>query len=151
MSSTPDICCSMGVATDCSTVRASDPVYVVWTWISGGTMLWNWAMGSPVMATRPTIVIRMAMTIATIGRLMKNLDMPDLLLLALGGGGRRRCRLCFAFRGGLRRGDPDPGLDLLDPLDHDPLAGFQSLVDDPQGADPFGGRDRPEVDGVVTS
>ena len=126
MSSTPDICCSMGVATDCSTVRASAPVYVVATWISGGTMLGNWAMGSPVMATTPMITIRMAITMATIGRLMKNLDMPGLLLLALGGGGRRGCRLCFAFRGGLRRGDPDPGLDLLDPLDHDPLAGFHT-------------------------
>src|SRR5512139_4079395 len=114
-------------------------------------MLGNWAMGSPVMATRPTIVIRMAMTMATIGRLMKNLDMPDLLLPALGGGGRRGCRFCFPFRGGLRRGDPDPGLDLLDPLDHDRLAGFQPLFDDPKGADPFGGCYRPELDGVVVT
>src|SRR5512139_2550052 len=149
MSSTPDICCSMGVATDCSTVRASDPVYVVWTWISGGTMLGNWAMGSPVMATRPMMTMRMAITIATIGRLMKNLDMPGLPLLALSGGGRRGCRLCFTFRGGLRRCDPDPGPDLLDPLDHDRLAGFQPLVDDPKGADPLGRGDRPELDGVV--
>src|SRR5512134_3214037 len=113
MSSTPDICCSMGVATDCSTVRESAPVYVVCTWISGGTMLGNWAVGSPVMATRPTIVVRMAITIATIGRLMKNRAMPDLPLLALGGGGRRDGRRGRrrrgAFRSGLRGGDPDTG------------------------------------------
>src|SRR5512134_2861297 len=87
MSSTPDICCSMGVATDCSTVRESAPVYVVCTWISGGTMLGNWAVGSPVMATRPTIVVRMAMTIATIGRLMKNRAMTDYLFPPLAGAG----------------------------------------------------------------
>src|SRR5512134_4029209 len=153
MSSTPDICCSMGVATDCSTVRASAPVYVVDTWISGGTMLGNWATGSPVMATMPTMTMRMAITIATIGRLMKNRAMPDLPLLALGGGGRRGGRRGRrrrgAFRSGLRRGDPDAGLDFLDPLDHDPLAGFHPVVEDPQGADPFSGHDRPELDGVV--
>src|SRR5512139_600222 len=82
MSSTPDICCSMGVATDCSTVRASDPVYVVWTWISGGTMLGNWAMGSLDMATRPRMTMRMAITIATIGRLIKNLDIAGYLFSA---------------------------------------------------------------------
>ncbi len=46
MLSTPDNCCSMGVATDCSTVMASAPVYVAWMVTSGGTISGNWATGS---------------------------------------------------------------------------------------------------------
>src|SRR3954468_22018177 len=75
MLSTPAICCSMGVATDCATVSASAPIYVVWTWISGGAILGNCAVGRPSIATTPAMTIRIEMTIATIGRLMKNLDM----------------------------------------------------------------------------
>jgi hypothetical protein len=45
-------------------------------------MFGNWAVGSPDMETRPTMVIRIEMTIATIGRLMKNLDMAAYPLLA---------------------------------------------------------------------
>ena len=37
--------------------------------------LGNRAIGSPAMVTAPTITIRMEITIATMGRLMKNLDM----------------------------------------------------------------------------
>src|ERR1022692_2265009 len=73
MLSTPDICCSMGVATDWSTVRASAPGYVAFTWTCGSAILGNCAMGRPDIATIPTITIRMEMTIATIGRLIKNL------------------------------------------------------------------------------
>src|SRR6476646_3068355 len=39
--------------------------------ISGGTICGNCAMGSENILTAPMITIRMAMTIATIGRLMK--------------------------------------------------------------------------------
>ena len=35
----------------------------------------NWAIGRIVIVTAPTMTVRIAMTIATIGRLMKNLDM----------------------------------------------------------------------------
>src|SRR5208283_873878 len=75
MLSTPDICCSMGVATDCSTVMASAPVYVAWIWTSGGTISGNCATGSETRETMPQITITMAITIETMGRLMKNLDM----------------------------------------------------------------------------
>jgi hypothetical protein len=37
-------------------------------------MLGNWATGSVAIVTAPTITIRIEMTMATIGRLMKNLD-----------------------------------------------------------------------------
>ena len=43
--------------------------------ISGGAMLGNCAIGSWTIATRPRIVMMIEMTIATIGRLMKNFAM----------------------------------------------------------------------------
>src|SRR2546425_10139993 len=73
MLSTPLICCSMGVATDCSTVWASAPTYVAFTWTSGGVMLGNCAVGRPTIATMPTITMMIEITIETIGRSMKNL------------------------------------------------------------------------------
>ena len=72
MLSTPLICSSIGVATDCASVCASPPRNVVWMRISGGTMLGNCATGRLTIETTPMITIKMAMTIATIGRLMKN-------------------------------------------------------------------------------
>src|ERR1700683_626265 len=74
MLSTPLICCSIGVATDCSMVWASAPTYIAEIWISGGAMAGNCATGRDAMTTAPTITVNMAITIATIGRLIKNLD-----------------------------------------------------------------------------
>src|SRR5439155_20806489 len=42
--------------------------------ISGGTTFGNCATGSPTSVTRPTITMMVEITIATIGRLMKNFD-----------------------------------------------------------------------------
>ena len=42
-----------------------------------------WAMGRPRMATMPTMTMTMAMTIATIGRLIKNLAMVGYLFFGL--------------------------------------------------------------------
>jgi hypothetical protein len=72
--STPLSCCSIGVATDCSTVWASAPTKVVWIWTSGGAMEGNSATGSRRSVMAPAITVRMAMTMATIGRRMKNFD-----------------------------------------------------------------------------
>src|SRR5258706_14002396 len=77
MLSTPFICCSIGVATACSRVCASAPTYVACNLISGGTMLGNCATGRLAMVTAPTITVRMAITIATMGRLMKKLDISS--------------------------------------------------------------------------
>src|SRR5208283_4644067 len=101
----------MGVATDCSTVCASAPTKVVVMRASGGTIFGNWAIGRETSATAPTMTVRIAMTIATIGRLMKNFDTARLL-----GGLRRRIR-----HGVHQRAVPD----LLDPVGHDPVAGLQ--------------------------
>src|SRR6476469_5426750 len=74
MLSTPFICCSSGVATDCSIAMASAPVYVVDAMICGGMIDGNCATGSPFIATRPPMIVMIEMTIATIGRAMKNRD-----------------------------------------------------------------------------
>jgi hypothetical protein len=38
-------------------------------------MFGNWATGKNAIVTAPTITVRIAITIATMGRLIKNLDM----------------------------------------------------------------------------
>jgi len=48
-------------------------------------MFWNWATGRLVMVTAPMMTVRIAITIATMGRLMKNLDIWLLFPLHLGG------------------------------------------------------------------
>ena len=53
MLSTPFICCSSGVATACSIVTASAPMYFAVTMICGGMMSGNCAIGSARIATRP--------------------------------------------------------------------------------------------------
>src|SRR5215510_3123520 len=116
MSSTPLICCSIGVATDCSIVTASAPVYVVLTMICGGTISGNCDTGSPAIATSPAITVTMAITIATTGRLMKSLE---IILSA-----------SIFFRGRLWI-DDHAGFDSLNALDYDSLPRFQSLFDDP--------------------
>jgi len=42
-------------------------------------MLGNWAIGRLNIATRPMVTIRIEMTIATIGRFMKNFDIKGYL------------------------------------------------------------------------
>src|SRR5437879_5312940 len=48
--------------------------------ISGGAMLGNCATGKVTIVIAPTTTVRIAITIATIGRFMKNLDMALLSL-----------------------------------------------------------------------
>src|SRR5262249_40961302 len=74
MLSTPFICCSSGVETDCSIVTASAPVYVVDVMICGGTIWGNCASGNPRIEIKPARTVMMAMTIATIGRRMKKFE-----------------------------------------------------------------------------
>jgi len=88
MLSTPLICCSMGAATDCSMVCASAPKYVALTCTTGGTISGYCATGNVTRQMPPSNTVRMAMTIATIGRSMKKLDMaatsPRRLRIRLG-------------------------------------------------------------------
>src|SRR4029453_16891373 len=86
MLSTPLICCSMGVATDCSSASAAAPGGVGLRSISGGAMVGYCAMGSCTITTTPAITMRIEITMATMGRLMKNLAIVVYLDLAGGGG-----------------------------------------------------------------
>ena len=111
----PFTCASIGVATDCSTVSASAPVYMAVVSICGGAISGNCATGSRNTMTAPPITKRIAMTIATIGRSMKNLDMAQPYRLPGGAGavGGRRVGL----------GTHDhPVLDLLQALRDDAFA-----------------------------
>src|SRR3954452_24880581 len=97
MKSTPLICSSMGVATDSSSVCALAPTYVAWIRISGGTMLGNWAIGRMNIETAPTSTMMMAITMATMGRLMKNRYM----VISFGGSGPGIYRFVFWLEDGL--------------------------------------------------
>src|SRR6185369_10826135 len=124
MLSTPLICCSMGVATDCSTVSASPPGYVAETRISGGVMLGYCDTGKNAIVIVPMITTRMEITIATIGRRTKNRAIAGSLR------GRRHGR-----RGGSRFEMCNFHLcvlpHLLKPLHHYPLSRLESLGHDP--------------------
>src|SRR5215813_4181964 len=142
MLSTPFICCSSGVATDPSIVIASAPVYVVVTLICGGTMSGYCAVGSFDIATAPAIVIRIAMTIATIGRRTKKA--PTGLLPGLFGGARFRGFGLGRLGGGAAgflRDDRHARPHALQALDDDPVARLQALLDDPEVS-----VDRPRLD-----
>ena len=86
MLSTPLTCCSIGVATARSMVSASAPGYIANTRTSGGAMSGNCPTGRPRMVIAPTMTIRIEMTMATIGRLMKNLDMAQRSSTVVGAG-----------------------------------------------------------------
>src|SRR4051794_9636898 len=107
----------MGVATDCSIVSASAPVYVVVRLTCGGRICGNCAIGSPSSETTPMMTVTIAMTIATMGRRMKNADMAASALRsvlrspaalragrALRGRGRRSGRLGDVRDGGAAGG-----------------------------------------------
>src|SRR5512137_2226377 len=53
--------------------------------MAGGTMSGNWAMGSRDMATSPRITMRIEITMATMGRLIKNFDMAAYPFLSAAG------------------------------------------------------------------
>src|SRR5450432_4633126 len=72
MFSTPFTCCSMGVATACSTFSAFAPLYEPVIFIMGGVISGYWLMGTPFSVINPMIMVKMEITIATIGLLIKN-------------------------------------------------------------------------------
>src|ERR1700730_4595011 len=109
MLSTPFICCSMGVATDCSMVSASAPVNEVVSTTCGGMSCGNCAMGRPSSDTTPSRTVTMAMTIDTMGLRMKKEDIA--LVLRRGGRGGQGLRI---HRRAVAR--------LLQAFDDDPLS-----------------------------
>src|ERR1035438_441357 len=128
MLSTPLICSSMGVAMDCCTVSASAPTKVVCMRISGGTTLGNWEIGRVVIETRPTKTMRMAMTMATMGRLMKKRYITTTGIGSFLGHSCRSIGRSWFIRLRINHGS------LLDPLralHDDPVIGCQPFLNQP--------------------
>src|SRR5215472_16474926 len=138
----PLTCASIGVATDCSTVSASAPVYMAVVSICGGAISGNCATGSRNTMTAPPTMKRIAMTIATMGLPMKNLDTR----LSL----RGRCRCDRRGRVRLRAHD-DAVLHLLEPLRDDAFTALEALVDDPEPVHLLARLDRAERHLLVRS
>src|SRR5215831_12386357 len=97
------------------------------------------ATGSCTIATTPTITMRMEITMATMGRLMKKTAMEAYRLLRRHGGGWR----ARVHPDLLTRAHP------IAPFDDDPLVRLEALGDDPERADPLVGLHRAQVDGIV--
>src|ERR1039458_7532213 len=147
MLSTPLICSSMGVAMDCCTVSASAPTKVVWMRISGGTTLGNWEMGRVVIETRPTKTMRMAMTMATMGRLMKK---RYITTTGIGSFLGHSCRIIGRSRFIRLRIHHGSLLDPLRALRDDPVIWCKPLFDEPIIAHLFPHLDRSNM-GLVLS
>src|SRR5712692_9456471 len=96
-------------------------------------MFGNWAIGRAAIMTAPTITVRIEMTIATIGRFMKNFDnlLPP---------------LTFGFLPEWLRVHGRARSGLLQALDDHALAGLQSLPDHPHQADSITDLDRLNAD-----
>src|SRR5438309_6016095 len=95
------------------------------------------AMGSCTIATRPMITMRMEITMATIGRLMKNLAIVELF---------RRAGCCGRAR---RRPHLLAGSHAIGPLHDHALAGLEPGGDDPERADARVDLHRAHVDRLV--
>src|SRR5579862_5004676 len=90
-------------------------------------MFGNCATGKVTVITTPTITVRIAMTIATMGRLIKKLDMGPGSFRSLVVSARS---LTGAERLGL---NPHAGPDLLLAFDDHTVARFESAGDHPHG------------------
>src|ERR1700687_4209275 len=106
----------------------------------GGTMSGNCATGRPSIAMRPPRTVRIAMTIATMGLLMKNRAMAS-----PPGAGRQGRRGCRRSRRGIDGRDGHARLHAGEPLDDDTLALGESALDDPHASHALGGLDCPDL------
>src|SRR5688572_2933609 len=120
MFSTPLTCCSIGVATVCSTTSALAPGYVACTTTCGGVICGNIAIGRNGIATAPATTMTMASTDAKIGRSMKKLTNTA---SAPRRPGRRLPGRLHA----------DARADLLETADDDLLARLHAVLHDPLG------------------
>src|ERR1700734_1758494 len=101
-------------------------------------MFGNCATGKLMIVIVPRITITIEITMATMGRLMKNFDMAFLPCL------RRRIIRHVRLRLYLRT-----GLHFLHSLGHYAFSRLQSVSDNPQGADAIADLDCPYADFVV--
>src|SRR5579862_3840050 len=101
-------------------------------------MFGNWETGKRAIETAPTITVRIAITMATIGRLIKKLDMASPLVARQGRLARR-----FRFHMHART-------DLLNPIDDHALTRIQPIANHPGGPHLVANVDRLNAHGVVT-
>src|ERR1700733_3420272 len=89
-------------------------------------MFGNCAIGRVAMVTAPTMTMRIAMTIATMGRLMKNFDMA-FDSFTVGNQSRLLLDIAFEWLGSNRHSR----LEILLAFDNHAVARLQSAIDDP--------------------
>src|ERR1700741_5226575 len=99
-------------------------------------MLGNWATGRLRIVSEHTNTRTIEITIATIGRLMKNFDMTS---------------PAHRFRSEWFRIDANPSAHFLDSLDDDPLTWIEPTCDHPAPIHLWPNRDRPNVHLVVSA
>src|SRR5580765_331697 len=126
MPSVPESCSSMGAATVCEIVSALAPGYTVEIVIVGGEMSGYWETGSDCEAMMPARVMRIATTLAKIGRSMKKREKLPMGLLRRDLLGRR----------GLNH---RAGAQLHEVVDDHHVALVQPTGDHGVAADPSGG------------
>src|SRR3984885_6593945 len=90
-------------------------------------MFGNCAIGRVAMVTAPTMTIRIAMTIATMGRFMKNFDMAFDSFAFLAIGIQRLLDIALEWLGLYRHSRPE----ILLAFDNHAVALLQSAIDDP--------------------
>src|ERR1700752_807498 len=102
----------------------------------------NWATGSPPIAIRPPITVMIAMTIATMGRSIKNFEITAHLFID---------SLCRLVRFCIRSRHHRYALaNLLQTFNHYALTWFDAVFNDPLRADAFADFYRANVNFVTT-
>src|SRR6267154_769305 len=135
--STPLICCSNGVITDSAIVLGEAPGYWPLTTTVGGTISGYSLIGSTGIANIPAAVMRIASTVAKIGRSMKNDEMfiGRATLRGFGRCGRRTGRGCVGAHGHRLRRHGEARMRTLSAVHHDDVSRLQALANDAQSVD----------------
>src|SRR5437763_994028 len=128
--STPLICCSRGVMTVSAMVLGDAPGYWPLTTTVGGTISGYSLIGSVGIANKPAAVMRIASTVAKIGRSMKN---DEMFTAGLGCAGRcRRSAGCIGAHGHHLRSHGEAGMRALCTVHDHHVSGLQALAHDAQ-------------------
>src|SRR6202042_1631288 len=128
-SSTPLICCSNGVMTVSAMVLGEAPGYWPLTTTVGGTISGYSLIGRLGIASKPATVIKMARTVAKIGRSMKNEEIFIAWALRCGRPAGRCRRRVGPHVYALRR-NRDSRVHALRAVHDDHIAGLEALAHD---------------------
>src|SRR5882762_6155414 len=133
--STPLICCSSGVMTVSAMVFGDAPGYWPLTTTVGGTISGYSLIGSTGIANIPAAVMRIASTVAKIGRSMKNEEMFIARPTLRGAGRRRRGAGRIGAHGHRLRRHGEARMRTLGAVHHDDVSRLQALANDAQAVD----------------